>query len=54
MEMTTDVALDAQPIRHSLDDWERMMMKRDERLTGSLRGQTVSSSTPAYSKSPDS
>lgn len=30
-----------QPIRHSLDDWERMMMKRDERLTGSLRGQSV-------------
>lgn len=35
-----------QPIRHSLDDWERMMMKRDERLTGSLRGQSVSFLSP--------
>ena len=30
-----------QPLRHNLDDWERMMMKRDYRLTGSTRGQAV-------------
>ncbi|PWZ03757.1 hypothetical protein BCV70DRAFT_215121 [Testicularia cyperi] len=40
------LAEDGKPIRHSLDDWERMMMKRDERLTGSLRGQSTNSVAP--------
>ena len=31
-----------QPSRYALDNWETMMMQRDERLTGSLRGQSVS------------
>lgn len=33
-----------QPPRYGLDDWENMMMERDRRLTGSVRGQRVSSS----------
>lgn len=28
-------------MRHNLDEWERMMMRRDFRLTGSKRGQSV-------------
>lgn len=34
-----------QPPRYGLDAWEQMMMERDRRLTGSLRGQRVSSNT---------
>lgn len=34
-----------QPIRHNIDDWDRMMMRRDYRLTGSTRGQAVGFST---------
>ncbi|PWN86560.1 hypothetical protein FA10DRAFT_246247 [Acaromyces ingoldii] len=37
---------DGKPQRHGLDDWEHMMMKRDERLTGSLRGQSVDPVAP--------
>ena len=29
------------PLRDTLDDWERMMMRRDLRLTGTKRGQSV-------------
>ena len=29
------------PVRHNLDEWERMMMRRDQRLTGTRRGQSV-------------
>jgi hypothetical protein len=31
----------SKPVRYNLDAWDEMMMKRDERLTGHLRGQTV-------------
>ncbi|KAN0061150.1 hypothetical protein ACQY0O_006885 [Thecaphora frezii] len=37
---------DGKPARHSLDDWERMMMNRDQRLTGSLRGQATNVTAP--------
>ncbi|KAH8083644.1 hypothetical protein HD553DRAFT_312848 [Filobasidium floriforme] len=33
---------DGKPPRYNLDHWDQMMMARDERLTGSWRGQTVS------------
>ncbi|TXT04847.1 hypothetical protein VHUM_03930 [Vanrija humicola] len=32
---------DGQPPRYGLDKWDDMMMARDQRLTGSLRGQSV-------------
>jgi len=32
-----------QPPRYGLDNWEHMMMQRDKRLTGSIRGQSVRS-----------
>ncbi|PWN97874.1 hypothetical protein FA09DRAFT_338848 [Tilletiopsis washingtonensis] len=32
---------DGKPQRHSVDDWDDMMMRRDQRLTGSLRGQAT-------------
>lgn len=36
------LTLALQPIRHNIDNWDSIMMKRDERLTGSFRGQSVS------------
>lgn len=30
-----------QPPRYNLEAWDDMMMERDRRLTGSVRGQTV-------------
>ncbi|KAG8777232.1 hypothetical protein FRC15_011464 [Serendipita sp. 397] len=33
---------DGKPPRYGIDDWEQMMMHRDKRLTGSIRGQSVS------------
>lgn len=35
---------EGKPPRHNLDEWERMMMRRDLRLTGTKRGQSVSDS----------
>ncbi|VDB90378.1 Bgt-3566 [Blumeria graminis f. sp. tritici] len=32
--------------RHSIDQWDRVMMDRDRRLTGWLRGQTDSPTAP--------
>lgn len=40
-----------QPSRHTLDTWEENMMERDRRLTGSLRGQSVSLCTLFLSSS---
>ncbi|PWN52043.1 hypothetical protein IE53DRAFT_373775 [Violaceomyces palustris] len=37
---------EGKPARHSLDDWERMMMNRDERLTGTPRGQSMNPTAP--------
>ncbi|KAJ9108931.1 hypothetical protein QFC21_000253 [Naganishia friedmannii] len=31
---------DGKPPRYNLDSWDHMMMARDERLTGSWRGQS--------------
>jgi hypothetical protein len=35
----TTVSLIAKPVRHTLDRWDRMMMNRDYRLTGTRRIQ---------------
>ncbi|KJZ73189.1 hypothetical protein HIM_07386 [Hirsutella minnesotensis 3608] len=32
--------------RYSLDEWDRQMMARDRRLTGTLRGQTNEAVAP--------
>ncbi|CAO1630455.1 unnamed protein product [Jaminaea pallidilutea] len=37
---------DGKPIRHNIDNWDSIMMKRDERLTGSFRGQSTNPSAP--------
>ncbi|GAA93805.1 uncharacterized protein L969DRAFT_70285 [Mixia osmundae IAM 14324] len=34
------------PPRYKLDEWEEMMMARDERLTGKFRGQTIAPDAP--------
>ncbi|AXA52067.1 hypothetical protein MRET_3917 [Malassezia restricta] len=34
------LANEGKPLRHNLDEWERMMMRRDLRLTGTKRGQS--------------
>lgn len=39
-------ANDGKPGRHSIDQWDRQMMDRDRRLTGSLRGQTDNVEAP--------
>ncbi|KAG8691164.1 hypothetical protein FRC08_010250 [Ceratobasidium sp. 394] len=39
-------ANDGKPPRYGLDSWEEMMMERDRRLTGSLRGQRVDPKAP--------
>ncbi|KZO98087.1 small secreted protein [Calocera viscosa TUFC12733] len=33
--------------RYSIDNWDEMMMTRDEQLTGSRRGQTMDPIAPA-------
>ena len=33
--------LDLQPVRYNIDAWDEMMMDRDKRLTGHIRGQKV-------------
>lgn len=47
-------ALSLQPPRYGVDEWDEMMMERDRRLTGSLRGQKVSKyvSHALYESSP--
>ncbi|WFD18756.1 hypothetical protein MCAP1_000967 [Malassezia caprae] len=35
------LANEGKPLRHNVDEWERMMMRRDFRLTGTKRGQAV-------------
>ncbi|PWN38358.1 uncharacterized protein FA14DRAFT_26135 [Meira miltonrushii] len=37
---------EGKPARHSVDDWDSMMMKRDERLTGTARGQATDPIAP--------
>ncbi|PRQ73234.1 hypothetical protein AAT19DRAFT_15987 [Rhodotorula toruloides] len=37
---------DGKPTRHTLDRWEELMMERDQRLTGSLRGQSTEPIAP--------
>lgn len=38
---------DRKPTRFGLDNWERQMMERDRRLTGSVRGQSSNPIAPA-------
>jgi len=47
-ELTTDY----QPPRYGIDTWDQMMMDRDKRLTGSMRGQRVGRAFPYLSQSP--
>ncbi|KAH7102933.1 small secreted protein [Auriculariales sp. MPI-PUGE-AT-0066] len=35
------------PPRYGIDNWDEMMMERDERLTGHNRGQSVNVRAPA-------
>ncbi|KAK9897090.1 hypothetical protein P389DRAFT_53062 [Cystobasidium minutum MCA 4210] len=37
---------DGKPPRWGIDDWDAMMMERDRRLTGSLRGQSTETVAP--------
>ncbi|KAI0036063.1 small secreted protein, partial [Vararia minispora EC-137] len=34
------------PPRYNIDDWDQMMMDRDERLTGHFRGQSTEPVAP--------
>ncbi|KAF9350941.1 hypothetical protein BGX26_010924 [Mortierella sp. AD094] len=38
---------EGQPPRYGLDRWDRVMMERDSRLTGTMRGQTHQTTAPA-------
>jgi hypothetical protein len=38
------------PPRYSLDDWDRAMMERDRRVTGSANVQSVKKQADIYSK----
>ncbi|KAL1934740.1 hypothetical protein VTP01DRAFT_6922 [Rhizomucor pusillus] len=38
---------DRKPTRYGLDLWDKQMMERDRRLTGSLRGQSAEPVAPA-------
>ncbi|WFD32286.1 hypothetical protein MSPP1_003331 [Malassezia sp. CBS 17886] len=40
------LANDGKPARYNVDDWDRMMMRRDYRLTGSTRGQSRAVDAP--------
>ncbi|KAF1799771.1 hypothetical protein V8B55DRAFT_1541435 [Mucor lusitanicus] len=40
LNVTRYLGNDKKPTRYGLDVWEKQMMERDRRLTGSLRGQT--------------
>ncbi|PVG00024.1 hypothetical protein CPB86DRAFT_257276 [Serendipita vermifera] len=37
---------DGKPPRFGIDEWEQMMMIRDKRLTGSIRGQSSNPKAP--------
>ncbi|UZJ51571.1 hypothetical protein CBS101457_000891 [Exobasidium rhododendri] len=37
---------DGKPLRYDVDNWDRLMMQRDERLTGSFRGQATNPIAP--------
>ncbi|WFD22344.1 hypothetical protein MEQU1_001014 [Malassezia equina] len=40
------LANEGKPLRHNVDEWERMMMRRDFRLTGTKRGQARDAVAP--------
>ncbi|KIO31045.1 hypothetical protein M407DRAFT_241957 [Tulasnella calospora MUT 4182] len=40
------VSNDGKPPRYGLDEWDEMMMERDQRITGSLRGQKSDPTPP--------
>ncbi|KOS15547.1 hypothetical protein Malapachy_2634 [Malassezia pachydermatis] len=44
--LVSRLANEGKPMRHNLDEWERMMMRRDFRLTGSKRGQSREAVAP--------
>ncbi|TNY23400.1 hypothetical protein DMC30DRAFT_33884 [Rhodotorula diobovata] len=46
MSAARRITNDGKPTRHTLDTWEERMMERDQRLTGSLRGQSTEPIAP--------
>ncbi|KAI9477855.1 MAG: hypothetical protein EXX96DRAFT_568444 [Benjaminiella poitrasii] len=40
LNVTRYYSNDRKPTRYALDSWEKQMMERDRRLTGSFRGQS--------------
>ncbi|KAI8379473.1 uncharacterized protein BYT42DRAFT_568927 [Radiomyces spectabilis] len=47
LSMVKYYANDRKPHRYGLDNWEKQMMERDRRMTGSLRGQLAEPTAPA-------
>ncbi|CAO3686324.1 unnamed protein product [Rhizopus microsporus] len=47
LHVTRYFSNDRKPTRYGLNLWEKQMMERDRRLTGSLRGQTSEPIAPA-------
>ncbi|KAG1438101.1 hypothetical protein G6F56_012787 [Rhizopus delemar] len=47
LNITRYYSNDRKPTRYSLDLWEKQMMERDRRLTGSVRGQTSNPIAPS-------
>ncbi|KAG2199055.1 hypothetical protein INT46_007251 [Mucor plumbeus] len=47
LNVTRYFSNDRKPTRYALDTWEKQMMERDRRLTGSLRGQSDEAIAPS-------
>ncbi|KAI8889254.1 hypothetical protein K501DRAFT_239092 [Backusella circina FSU 941] len=47
LNVTRYYSNDRKPTRFGLDTWEKQMMERDRRLTGSVRGQSSEPIAPA-------
>ncbi|CEH12423.1 NADH-UBIQUINONE OXIDOREDUCTASE MWFE SUBUNIT [Ceraceosorus bombacis] len=45
--LASHIANGGRPLRHNIDTWDEMMMRRDERLTGKYRGQSIDPKAPA-------
>ncbi|CAG7848530.1 SubName: Full=Related to Hesp-767-Melampsora lini {ECO:0000313/EMBL:CCA66562.1} [Serendipita indica DSM 11827] len=43
---TRTINNDGKTPRYNIDNWEQMMMNRDKRLTGSIRGQSSNPKAP--------
>jgi len=47
LNTTKRLANEGLPPRYNIDNWDHMMMERDKRLTGTLRGQSTEPYAPA-------